>query len=122
MTLLNSNFEDWRRANPAASMNEFQFSFKKMSISGALFDIQKLYDVCKDVVSRMSAEEVYDNVLAWAKDNDPEFYEVLAADKDYAIANLGIGRGGKKPRKDFGHWSEVKDYMGFFFDKFFTSN
>jgi len=120
MTLLNSNFEDWRRANPTASMNDFQFSFKKMSVSGALFDIQKLYDVCKDVIFRMTAEEVYENVTAWAKDNDPEFYELLVADKAYAVEILGIGRGGKKPRKDFGLWSEVKDYMGFFYDALFS--
>lgn len=121
MTLLNSNFEDWRRANPTASMYDFQFSFKKMSVSGALFDIRKLYDICKDVVSRMTADEVYDNVLSWAKEYDTDFYEVLSNDREYAVKILGIGRGGKKPRKDFGLWSEVKAYMGFFYDSFFTA-
>lgn len=120
MTLLNSNFEDWRRANPASPLAEFPFSFKKMSVSGALFDIQKLCDVCKDVVSRMTADEVYENVTAWAKERDTEFFSLLAGDRDYAVKILDIGRGGKKPRKDFGLWSEVKDYMGFFYDELFN--
>ena len=66
MTLLNSNFEEWRRANPDLPMNDFQFTTKKMSGSGALFDIEKLRDVSKNVISRMTAEQVYDFVAEWS--------------------------------------------------------
>lgn len=120
MILLNSNFEEWRRANPEAKLDDFQFTTKKMSGSGALFDLDKLNDVCKNVVCRMSAEEVYDYTAKWAKDYDPEFYQLLSRDEAYSKAILAIGRGGKKPRKDFGQWNEVKGYMGFFFDELFT--
>ncbi|MBE6693007.1 MAG: glutamate--tRNA ligase [Ruminococcaceae bacterium] len=119
MTILNSNFEEWRLANPDAPIENFKFTTKKMSVSGSLFDLDKLNDVSKNVISRMSAEEVYGFALAWAKENDSDFASVLEADKDYAVRILSIGRGGKKPRKDIALWSEVKNYMSFFYDGLF---
>lgn len=119
MTLLNSNFEEWRLANPDAPIEEFKFTTKKMSVSGSLFDLDKLNDVSKNVISRMSADEVYDYTLAWAKENDKEFAEILESDREYAVRILSIGRGGKKPRKDIALWSEVKNYMSFFYDSLF---
>ncbi len=120
MTLLNSNYEEWRKVNPDKSYEEFPFSIKKMSASGSLFDADKLIDICKNTVSRMSAEEVYDKLTSWAKDYDSEFYPLLTANPEYTKAILAIGRGGKKPRKDIAIWSEAKDYMGFFYDEIFT--
>ncbi len=119
MTLLNSNFEEWRRANPDKPMNDFPFSTKKMSGSGALFDIDKLKDVSKNVISRMTAEEVYDAVTAWSSENDPEFHELFVGNPEQTRAFLAIGRGGKKPRKDLALWSDVKPYMDFLFDELF---
>lgn len=119
LTLLNSNYEEWRMQNPTASFRDFPFSIKKMSISGCLFDFDKLNDVAKNVVCRMSAEEVYDNTLAWAKLYDPDFAAALENAPDMAKAALAIGRGGAKPRKDIGRWDEVKGYMGFMFDEYF---
>lgn len=119
MTLLNSNYEEWRTANPDKSYDEFPFSIKKMSASGCLFDFDKLNDVSKNTVARMSADEVYASVLEWAKEYDPDFAEKLSRDGDYSKRILAIGRGGAKPRKDITVWSEVKDYMGFFFDECF---
>ncbi len=120
LTLLNSNFEEWRLANPDLPIEDFKFTTKKMSISGSLFDLDKLNDISKNVISRLTAEEVYDYALAWAKENDPEFASILEGDKDYAVRILSIGRGGKKPRKDIPLWSEVKNYMSFFYDSLFT--
>ncbi len=119
-TLLNSNFEEWRRANPDKPWEEFPFSVKKMSISGALFDFDKLNDVSKNVISRMTAEEVYDGVLAWAQEYDPDFAGLLTAQPDIAKAAFAIGRGGNKPRKDLTVWADTKAYMGFFFDSLYT--
>ncbi len=119
MTVLNSNFEDWRRANPDAPVDAFKFSHKKMNPAGSLFDAAKLRDVSKNVISRMSADEVLAGVLDFAKEFDNELYEHLAADKDYAKAIFSIGRGGKKPRKDFAVWTDVKPYLDFFFDDWF---
>jgi glutamyl-tRNA synthetase len=119
MTLLNSNFEEWRRANPDAPMNDFPFSTKKMSGSGALFDIAKLKDVSKNVISHMTAERVYNYVAAWSEANDPAFHALFTREPDKSRAFLAIGRGGKKPRKDLALWTDVKPYMDFLFDELF---
>lgn len=119
MTLLNSNFEEWRRANPDAPMNDFPFSTKKMSGSGALFDMEKLRDVSKNVISRMDADTAYQYIADWSAANDPDFHALLTRDPAFAKAYLAIGRGGKKPRKDLALWSDAKGYMDFMFDELF---
>ena len=118
MTVLNSNFEDWRRANPDADIESFKFSPKKLNPAGSLFDYAKLVDVSKNVISRMSAGEAYSLLTEWAEEFDPDFGAKLAADPAYATAILAIGRGGKKPRKDLATWKDAKDYMGFFYDAY----
>ena len=119
MTLLNSNYEEWHAKNAEKPYTEFPFNIKKMSVSGCLFDFNKLGDVSKNIISRMSADEVYEKLLAWAKNFDPEFASELA-DADYAKKILAIGRGGKKPRKDLATWVDAKPYMGFFYDKYYA--
>lgn len=119
MTVLNSNFEDWRRANPDADIDTFKFSCKKLNPAGSLFDLGKLTDISKNVVSKMSAEQVYEYTAEWAKEYSPEFYSELTRDPEFSKAVLAIGRGGNKPRKDFGRWNEVEGYMGFMFDGLF---
>lgn len=119
MTLLNSNFEDWRRANPTADITDFPFSVKKMSASGSLFDLIKLGDVSKNVVSKMTARQVYERLTEWAKEFDGELYDILTRSPEYTISILEIGRGGNKPRKDLETWKDAKSYMGFFFPEYF---
>ena len=121
MTLLNSNYEDWRRANPNAPATEFKFSPKKLNPAGNLFDYAKLTDVSKNEIARMDAQQVYDQLTAWAEEFDSEFAQALKADPAYTTAILAIGRGGKKPRKDLAVWKDAKDYMGFFYDKYLQS-
>jgi len=118
MTLLNSNYEDWRRANPTAPATDFKFSPKKLNPAGNLFDYAKLTDVSKNVIALMDAEKVYNLLLEWAKEFDSDFGNKLEADPDYAKQILAIGRGGKKPRKDIAVWKEAKSYMGFFYDAY----
>ncbi len=118
MTVLNSNFEDWRRANPDAPIDSFKFSPKKLNPAGSLFDYAKLVDVSKNVISRLSAEEAYTLLTQWAQEFDPDFAQKLAADPAYATSILAIGRGGKKPRKDLATWVDAKPYMGFFYDEY----
>ena len=119
LTLLNSNYEEWRMQNPTTPFRDFPFSIKKMAVAGCLFDFDKLNDVAKNVVCRMTADEVYDNTLAWAKVYDPDFAKALESAPGMSKAALSIGRGGAKPRKDIGRWDEVKGYMGFMFDEYF---
>ncbi len=118
MTLLNSNYEDWRRANPTAPATEFKFSAKKLNPAGNLFDYAKLTDVSKNVIATMDADKVYALLLQWAKEFDSDFAEKLEGNPELAKAVLAIGRGGKKPRKDIAVWKEAKAYMGFFYDEY----
>lgn len=118
MTLLNSNYEDWRRANPDAPATDFKFSPKKLNPAGNLFDYAKLCDVSKNVIARMDAQQVYDLLVEYTEEFDKDFANALTADPDYAKAILAIGRGGKKPRKDLATWKEAKPYMGFFYDQY----
>ena len=118
LTILNSNFEDWRRANPDAPADSFKFSPKKLNPAGSLFDYAKLTDVSKNVISRMDAAKVYELLTEWAKEFDADFGDKLAADPEFATKILAIGRGGKKPRKDLAVWKDAKPYMGFFYDEY----
>ena len=120
VTLLNSNFEDWRRANPVADIFEFPFNLKKMSSSGCLFDLVKLTDVSKNVISVMKADKVYALVEKWAESYDKEFHELLVRDAAYATEILNIDRENPKPRKDLSQWSQVKDYVAYFYDELYT--
>ena len=118
MTLLNSNFEDWRRANPDAAADTFKFNAKKLNPAGSLFDYAKLTDVSKNVISRMDAAQVYTLLTEWAEEFDADFAAKLKADPEFATKILAIGRGGKKPRKDLAVWKDAKPYMGFFYDAY----
>lgn len=120
LTLLNSNFEDWRRANPKAPISEFPFNLKKMSASGCLFDLIKLNDVSKNVISVMTAQQVYDNVCEWAKVYDEEFYNIFTADPEFSKAVVNIDRENPKPRKDIAKWNEVKDYVAYLYNSLYT--
>ncbi len=121
MTILNSNFEDWRRANPDAPATEFKFSAKKLNPAGSLFDYAKLVDVSKNVISRMDAQTVYTQLTEWAEEFDADFAAKLKENPEYAQRILAIGRGGKKPRKDIAVWKEAKPYMGFFYDAYLAA-
>ena len=120
MTIAASDFEDWRRANPDKSYKDFKFNLKKMSVSGALFDSDKLNDVSKTVISKLDSGTVYNKLTEWAKEFDPEFYDILTEKPDYTKAMLSIDRDVPKPRKDIAKWSEAKDYFSYFFDKLYT--
>lgn len=116
LNLANSDFEDWRKANPLADSSEFNFSINKVNCNNPMFDIVKINDISKEIISKMTAEEVYENTLIWAKDNDENFYNYLINNKDYAISIFSIDRYTPKPRKDIAKFSEVKDYYSYFFN------
>lgn len=120
MNIANSTFENWRKQNPDKSINEFDFQLNKMSVSGALFDMVKLLDVSKNVISKYSAERVYNEASKWAKEYDSELTRMLD-DKDYALKVLGIERGNTKPRKDISKWSDLKDNIIYMYDDKFDN-
>ena len=119
MNIANSNFEGWRKGNKEKSINEFKFELNKMSVSGALFDMVKLLDVSKTVISRYSGKEVIDNVIKWSEKYDKELYNLINEDKDYSLKIFNIERGNAKPRKDISKWSEVKNSISYMFRKEF---
>ncbi len=122
LTIISSGFEDWRRANPTVPAMDYPFNLKKMSSSGCLFDLVKLTDVSKNVISLMNADTVYERVSEWAKAYDEEFYKALSADKEKSTAILNIDRENPKPRKDIAKWSEVKDYISYFFPQYYKKD
>ena len=116
LTLANSNYEEWRRDNPTLSNSEFPFSLDKMSVSGALFDLDKFNDVAKNDVTRYNAEEIYNFVTEWAKQYNEPLYKKLTDNPSYAKAIFAIERGGEKPRKDIAKWSDIEDYTAYFYE------
>ena len=120
LTLINSGFEDWRRANPRADIFQFPFELKKMSSSGCMFDLIKLSDVSKNVISLMDAATVLERVLEWARVYETGFYDILNNDREYSRAVFSIDRDTPKPRKDIAKWSEVCDYARYFYDELYT--
>lgn len=120
-TIMNSNFEGWYLQNPNKSYRDFEFSFNKMSKSGPLFDLEKVINISKNYLSRLSAIGVYDNLLIWAKEFDTDFANLITRYKDYTIGILNIEREQKKPRKDFSCYSEIKSYIWYMYDELFTN-
>lgn len=116
INIANSTFENWRRANKEAKITDFDFQLNKMSVSGALFDMVKLLDVSKSVISRYSAQKVYDESYKWATRHDEELKKLLD-NKEYSMKVLGIERGNQKPRKDISKWSDVKENILYMFEK-----
>ena len=122
MTIANSNFEEWWNQNQNLSYNDFKFDFKKMSVSGSLFDLEKLLNISRSYISRMTANEVYDKTLEWAKEYDFEFADIIEKYKDYTTAILNIEREQKKPRKDYESFGSIKNYIWYMYDEYFTGD
>lgn len=121
MTIANSNFEGWWDQNPTLGIDDFKFDFKKMSVSGSLFDLEKLLNISKSYISRLKASEVYEKALTWAKEFDTEFATILEKYKDYSISILNIEREQKKPRKDFESFSSIKSNIWYMYDEYFNN-
>jgi glutamyl-tRNA synthetase len=119
LTILNSNYEEWRMAHPDAPVDDFAFTTKKMSNSGALFDLNKLNDVSKDVLVKINAEDLFKFMLGWAKEYKEEIVPELEGHEDYLLPILDLGRGGKKPRKDFVNAPQMFEFISYFFDDYF---
>ncbi len=120
MTIVNSNYEKWHTDNPEKGYLDFEFSPKRMSSSGALFDLEKLNNISKNYISRMTKEEVYNNLYNWSKEYDKEFYNLIVKYEDYTKDILNIERCQKKPRKDYACYSEIKDQIFYMYDELFT--
>ena len=119
MTIINSNYEEWHNANPDKTFRDFTFSPKKMSSSGALFDLEKLNNISRDVISKMTKEELLERSLNWANKFDEELKELIEKDKEYYMNIINIERCQKKPRKDYETYSDIKNYIWYMYDELF---
>ncbi|MEG2812933.1 MAG: glutamate--tRNA ligase, partial [Clostridium sp.] len=122
LNIINSSFEMWREENPTTSYSEFKVELDKMSKSGALFDIVKLNDVSKNVISKISAKDLYIRYIEWAKEFDSEMYSLVTADEAMSLEIFNIDREGPKPRKDYAKMNDVREKIFFFFDKLFMED
>lgn len=119
MTVLNSNFEEWRTEHPDVPIGAFPFRLDKMSNSGALFDMMKFEDISREVLLRTPAKEIYQKMAAWLKDYDPEFYPVFTNDPEFSTQAIDVGRSGDRPRKDLVNWKQAKEFLSFYYDETF---
>lgn len=119
MTIANSNYEDWKKANKTKTIDDFDFKLNKMSKAGALFDMVKLHDISKTYISSLDTDTVYNAVEEWSSKYDDELHKLITDNEEYARSIFSIERGNKKPRKDIGKWSEVKDYVAYMYDELF---
>ena len=122
LNIMNSNFSDWRIQNPKAPLSEFNLKLEKFNKAGALFDMVKLEDVCKEYISKLTAQELYDTLLNWSKDFDKDIYEKLINHKEYCINILNIEREGPKIRKDIVKCADIKKQFEIFFDDMFKGS
>lgn len=122
MTIINSNFEDWRRANPTEDFRDFKFNPKKMNSSGALYSLDKLDNISKNYISKMTAIDLYTELCKWTKKFDPEFHKLIRKNKAYTVNILNIERGNKNPRKDFTCYSVIKKNIWYMFDELFDTS
>ncbi|MGI5898224.1 MAG: glutamate--tRNA ligase [Candidatus Dojkabacteria bacterium] len=116
LNLANSNFYDWRKQNPNADLEEFNLSIEKLNRAGALFDIVKLDDTCKEYIATLSAEELYDKALNWSEKHHEKLHSILVNNKEFCIKILNIERTGEKIRKDIVKYEDVYDQFKMFFD------
>ena len=119
MTIINSNYEQWHQTNPDKTFLDFTFDPKKMSSSGALYDLMKLEDISKDMVSKMTKDELYDESYAWSLQYDKKLASLIENNPDYYKSVLNIEREQLKPRKDIAKYSDIFDLIWYMYDDLF---
>ena len=118
MTLLNSDFEEWHRNNPDSDLNDFPFSVKKMNNSGALFDMDKLENICKNELSLLDENVIADFLKAWALEYGTDAQKAYFADEEKMLAALRLymGVGQKRRRKDLVNARQALELMSYLFE------
>ena len=119
-TIINSNFEEWYLQNKDKNIEDFTFTFQKVSKSGALFDLEKLANISKTYFSRLTKDELYEQTVNYLEEFDKDFKVVFTKDENYTKAILNIEREQKKPRKDIAKYSDIKKLFAFMYDETFA--
>lgn len=119
MTLANSNFEEWRLQNPKADIFDFKLSFDKMSLDGALFDLEKIQSISKERLALMDAETFTENAYQYGKTYMPELQALIDWNRDYFKSIINIEREQEKPRKDYEKYSDILGVIDFMYDEYY---
>ena len=120
MTIANSNFEAWMDEHPNEDYRNFKLSFDKISVSGSLFDIEKLFNISKNYISKMTSEDLYNEALKWALEFDKELYDLMKKYDKYTKDIFSIERYQEKPRKDYSSYSDIKSHIWYMYDELFN--
>jgi len=118
-TIANSNYEAWRDENPTADKDEFKFTFEKMSLDGALFDLAKVQNLCKEKLGHMNTKEFSEAATLWAKEYSPELFALIEKDPAYFSQIVGIEREKENPRKDYEKFSDILPLIKFFYNEYY---
>ena len=116
MTIANSNFEEWIFAQKFDNMQDFAFSFSKMSLEGALFDMGKLCFFAREILGKMNKNEITERALAYAKKYNQELASYIERDPKYFAEIMNIEREKENPRKDYEKFGNMLDIIGFFYE------
>lgn len=119
LTIANSNFEEWKAEHKATSNDEFKLTFEKMSLDGALFDIMKLKFISKEILSRMTKEEITNRAYEWAKIYDEKLLHLINLDRNYFMSIMNIEREKENPRKDYEKFSDIFNIIKFFYKDYY---
>ena len=117
MTVLNSNFEEWRAENPDKDINDFEFTLEKMGTSGALFDMMNFDDISREIIFKMSPDEIYTKMSDWLAEYNKAFYELFTRDKELTCAAINVGRDAARPRKDLTNWKQATEFLSIYYDE-----
>ncbi len=117
LTVLNSNYEEWRMENPVKDIDEFMFTTEKMSTSGALFDMMKFDDISREIIFRMTPDEIYEKMSAWLLENNKEFYDLFTRDAELTKKAINVGRDAQRPRKDLTNWRQAAEFLSIYYDE-----
>lgn len=119
LTIANSNFEEWKAEHKTTSNDEFKLTFEKMSLDGALFDIMKLKFISKEILSRMTKEEITNRAYEWAKIYDEKLLHLINLDRNYFMSIMNIEREKENPRKDYEKFSDIFNIIKFFYKDYY---
>ena len=115
MTIANSNFEEWIFAHKFEHMEEFEFSFSKMSLEGALFDIGKLNFFAREILAKKNKEEIYSMAVEYASKHNKELLDLINRDPEFFKEIMNIEREKENPRKDYEKFGNLPELIGFFY-------
>ena len=118
-TVINSNYEEWRLANPDVTNETFVVTTERMGSAGMLFDLDKVQHISRETLALIPAAELADFIIDWAEREKKEALPVLLENREILTAALDIGRNNDKPRKDLVYAEQICEFLSYFFDPFF---